>query len=686
MRPYGGELWILGDSQTSLMEQAIGRLEGEAWPDRRTSAWRKWTRPGPLPGAGRWTHQTGNAANTLVSPETRVRLPLGILWYGGPSNREVLPRHGHGPTPQVLGGRIVIEGPDMLRAIDVYSGVLLWQVSFPGIGEFYDTTSHHPGAGAIGGNYVMAPDAIYVIYRRACHVLDPETGKEKARWQLPRGRSGKPPHWGWLSWVDDVLLATAQPIVPLTGRSSRDPSSLDEEVPYAEGSRFLYALDRHSGRVLWKREAVWNFRHNAIAAGGGKVFCIDGMTAARRRYLARRGLPSDAAPTLYALELKTGRPIWSRSEGVFGTWLAYDERGNVLLEAGSHNRDRAKDEAGRGMALYDADTGSPLWRHDQAYAGPPLLYSDRIVAQGTAFDIETGRSWQRRHPLTGESVDWFFRKNYGCDTAIGCPTLLTFRSAAAGFFDLAADGGTGNFGGFRTSCTATLIPADGVIASPDYTRTCLCSYQQRTSLALVPVHELPYWTFLGAKKWSGKRIERLGVNFGAPGDRREPDGTLWLEYPVVGGDSPDVPIRVEGDLLRVVRHHPLRVDGSDNWIASSGMEGVRQVSIPLVGEGRESSGPVAYRVELWFAELGEAERGERVFRLRVGKKLLRVALDVRAAAGGAMRSLKVDAGIHRLERELKIELQSSDDAIYEPVLCGVKLTRVADDGGGEPGR
>ena len=32
------------------------------------------------------------------------------------------------------------------------------------------------------------------------------------------------------------------------------------------------------------------------------------------------------------------------------------------------------------------------------------------------------------------------------------------------------------------------------------------------------------------------------MNFGAPGDRRSPDGTLWLEYPSVGGKSPDVPI------------------------------------------------------------------------------------------------------------------------------------------------
>ncbi len=690
VRPYGGTLWCHDLSGKQRVSSEVAELEEESWRREARDGWSAWRRPGPLPRAGRWTHQNGNAANTLVSPETRVRLPLGLLWYGGPSNREVLPRHGHGPTPQVLGGRILIEGPDMLRALDVYSGVLLWQASFPGLGDFYNTTSHHPGAGAIGGNYVMSPEAIYVIYRRACYVLDPASGKTRARWELPPGADGKPPHWGHVAWSGDVIVAAAEPVAQLTGRRSRDQGDGVESLPYAEGSRWLYGLDRRSGKVLWKREARWNFRHNAIAVGGGRVFCIDAMTSARRKYLDRRGVAAMAPATLYALDLLTGKVRWEKTEAIFGTWLAYHEGRNMLLEGGSRNRDRAKDEAGRGMAVYDAESGNRVWHHEESYAGPPLLFDDRIVAQGVAFDWQTGKRWQRRDPLTGELVDWFFRKNYGCDTAIGCPNLLTFRSAAAGFFDLALDGGTGNFGGFRTSCTANLIPADGVVAAPDYTRTCVCSYQQRTSLALVPMPELPYWTFLGAKHWSGRRIERLGVNFGAPGDRREEDGTLWLEYPVVGGDSPRVPIRVEGRSLWYPRSYPLQVAGEFNWVAASGVEGAERVVISLVHEGDGSgagggSGEVElvpYRVELWFAELGDAAEGERVFSVRVGGKVVRVALDVRRGARGAGRSLRVDAGVHHLGSELRVELRSTDDSDLPPVLSGVKLVRVT----GEEGR
>ena len=84
-------------------------------------------REGPLPGAGEWTHNYGNIANTAKSDDKLVKLPLGLLWFGGNSNLDVLPRHGHGPTEQVIGGRLFIEGIDCLSARDVYTGNELYR-------------------------------------------------------------------------------------------------------------------------------------------------------------------------------------------------------------------------------------------------------------------------------------------------------------------------------------------------------------------------------------------------------------------------------------------------------------------------------------------------------------------------------------------------------------------------------
>lgn len=44
--------------------------------------------------------------------------------------------------------------------------------------------------------------------------------------------------------------------------------------------------------------------------------------------------------------------------------------------------------------------------------------------------------------------------------------MLTFRSGAAGFYDLLNEGGTGNLGGFKSGCTSNLVVADGVLNVP----------------------------------------------------------------------------------------------------------------------------------------------------------------------------------------------------------------------------
>ena len=85
---------------------------------RTAAGWTLVARDGALPGAANWTHEHADAANTRVSKDKLVKAPLGVLWFGGPSHDGILPRHGHGPQPQVIDGRTIIEGVDFLRALD----------------------------------------------------------------------------------------------------------------------------------------------------------------------------------------------------------------------------------------------------------------------------------------------------------------------------------------------------------------------------------------------------------------------------------------------------------------------------------------------------------------------------------------------------------------------------------------
>lgn len=889
LRPYGGTACFFAPKRrhTGLLRRTI-RLDLAGSQVTSSDRLFMLSRTGPLPGSADWTHQYADAANTIMSKDKLVKAPLGLLWFGGPSNDEVLPRHGHGPSPQVVGGRLFIEGRNMLRSVDVYTGRLLWQREFADLGKYYDYTSHEPGANEIGSNYVSVSDGIYLVYGDTIHVLDPATGQTTKELSMP---GEDKPHWGALTVHNDLLLATASPVhVPLKdeikvdelpegmrviidkgadwhylaghhpdrtwtqpgfdardwkvspagfgygdnddetvlkdmrgryktvyirksfqisnvekihelglaisyddafiaylngkeilrvgvrrGSGSRaanissheadghvyfrinDHASLLREgvnvlaieghndsidnsdfsldpfliarhkkrtvpsrwsdVPgitinadYASGSRMLVAMDRYSGKVLWTHQAEFSFRHNTVILTDDKVFCIDGMSETKLTYLKRRGLRSDKGRKLYALDAKTGEIVWTSDDDIFGSWLAYSAEHDVLLEASSRARDRARDEADTRMTVYRASDGKVLWRNDDSYTGPPILYHDWIITQNSggtrsttvearALNLLTGEPVVREHPMTGETIPWTWIRFYGCNTAVASEHLLSFRSASGAFADLSAGLGTANLGGFKSGCTSNLIVADGVFNAPDYTRTCVCSYQNQSSLALVHMPEVAYWTFdYFASPGEPKPVKRIGINLGAPGNRTVEDGTLWLEFPSVGGPSPDIPVRADGDTSQWYRHHNSRVEGKKNWIGASGMTGLSEIRVRMFIQPGENASrieafdkhieqiptwsddqitgafeePRPYTIRLYFAETQGAEAGQRLFNVTLQDRIVLEGFDIVNQAGGPNRLVVKEFNGIQIQDDLKINLKPVT-AEYLPLLCGIEI-------------
>jgi len=690
LRPYGGTALFEGLAEETLRQWvkqadlANARIEaGEAGS--------YLVRFGALPGAADWTHQYANAANSMVSQDRAVKAPLGLLWFGGPSNDEVLPRHGHGPTPQVAAGRLVIEGADMLRALDVYTGRLLWQKAFPSLGRFYDNTSHQPGASEIGSNYVTLPDGIYVVRGSAILGLDAATGEQKREFKAPPAADGTTAAFGFLAAWENLLVATARPVMLGTGglsRRSAKPQTAgapDEEgflsAPYASSSRHLMAFDRHTGKLLWQRTANYAFRHNAIAIGAKRVFCIDGIPQAALSLWKRRGAEQDVQkradyrPELLALDAQTGRELWSTHEDVFGTLLSYSTEYDALLQAGSGGRDAAADEAKTGMAAYRGADGKVLWRDLQRkYKGPCMLHHDTIITQDKAYLLLTGEPKHRIDPLTARQIEWGFERTHGCNTVIASEHLLTFRSSMAGYYDLARDGGTGNFGGFRSGCTSNLVVADGVLNAPEYTRTCSCGFANQTSLAMVHDPEAEMWTF-NAYRWSGEPVRRVGINFGAPGDRMADNGTLWLDYPSQGGSSPDVPVEIQPAKPEYFRHHSARIKVPSgtaglSWVAASGMRNVAAVTLTL---SKEKSPRVRnYTVRLHFAEVEPVQPAERVFRVRLQGQQAGPEIDI-AREVGTMRALVKEFRDVPVTDKLKLSFEPCTAGSLGAVLCGLEV-------------
>lgn len=559
LRPYGGKAFIAITPEVS--DTVRQDLEGSSLPGGRIgrgAGMLTVTREGPLPGAGQWTHQHANAANTVNSQDDVARTPLGILWYGGPTNEHVIPRHALGPRPQVAGGRVVVLGVETVSARDAYTGRELWVREFPGIGHAFTVMeleerwqrgdrvymTNQPGASYIGSPYVSMPDSIYVRYQRQIHRLNPATGETIAVFRLPgEALPGEEVDWGHISVMDDLLITTSETHI-------FDDEKLGERNLNASSSQRIHVLDRFTGEERWSREAKIGFRHNAIVSASGRMFVIDGLSEDALKLFDRRGISPDAPSRVIAMEAKTGRVAWEADSHVFGTFLSYSAEHDILVEGGVRDgRSHLTDEPTDQMAARRGVDGELLWSRGGRYDGPVIIHGERVISArpgSTARSLRTGADLQYDHPLTGEKLGWDHGRTYGCGSANASNHLLLFRTGSAGYLDMQHnDGGTATLGGFKSGCTANMVAADGIVNAPDYTRTCTCSYQNQTSLGLIHMPDLDYWTFDRRLSRGRGPIRRLGINLGAPGNRPADDGTLWTAYPRGLMPSADIPVRID---------------------------------------------------------------------------------------------------------------------------------------------
>ena len=179
------------------------------------------------------------------------------------------------------------------------------------------------------------------------------------------------------------------------------------------------------------------------------------------------------------------------------------------------------------------------------------------------------------------------------------------------------------------------------------------------------------WTSFGSQT-PKQPVRRLGLNLAAPGDRKADDGTLWLEYPSVGGSSPAVDGEDRARAARVVP--PAQLAGLRPRLQLGrrlGREGAGLAAVKLAEAGAAAR---KYTVRLHFLEPDDVQPGERLFSVSVqGKKLL-PSLDVVKEAGGRNRSLVKEITGVMVADELVIDLTPDPAAkIRSSILSGIEM-------------
>lgn len=340
-----------------------------------------------------------------------------------------------------------------------------------------------------------------------------------------------------------------------------------------------------------------------------------------------------------------------------GTMVSFGKDWHVPMIKGLRGKDYPLHEA----ELSDVYTGRVFGPDEATALRTSLSKPDRETrepsqyrppSQNNAWKPEPPRPGRRVNPLTGVEEVRTFPKTYGCDGGIDYGNFYTMRSGTAAFYDKTRESGTVFISGPRSGCTNSVIPANGVLNVPYYYEGCTCSYPLPVALSLVSMSEThEQWASWGAGK--PENIQRIGINFGAPGDRTTHDGTLWLDYPSVGGPSPEIAVDTSPEKATYRYRHSIFVEGGQGWpwIAASSVEGMRDFTLKNLKPGR-------YTVRLYFAETGDAKAGERIQTISLQSREVEKKLDIAKESGGKLRGLVREFTDVEVKDSLQLSLTS----------------------------
>lgn len=602
---------------------------------------------GALPGAGNWSHQYGNAANTAVSLDRRVKGDLGVLWFGDPGPGDMVNRHEGAVGPLATGGRLFVQGEDTIQAYDAYNGTFLWKYENPKALRTGVFQNQNPG------NLAASDDRLFHFVKDQLIELDAATGEIKRIHRLPPDKDDGKYEWGYVATENGLLFGTATIRKELEAKLKRRGLKTDDAT---DG---IFAIDIETGKHLWSYNGA-SISHHTIAISPENVYFIDSsITPEQRAELLRADKTELAKLTgkeleiaedrakkadlrrAVALNARTGKLLWANPVdvtdcsdiGIGGGKLTLMYHDNVLILGGANANGHywkqfvAGEFSRRRLVALSALHGYKLWAKDANYRHRPIVVGSQVIAEPWSFDLSSGEQKTRQHPLTGAEEPWsIMRTGHHCGMLTGCESgMLMFRSGATGFYDLDSDQGTRHFAGHRLGCWINAIPAGGLVMIPEASAGCVCLFSIASTIVMEPRETRRPWTIVSAVG-AQTPVQSMALNLGAPGDRKDADGKMWLSYPrhkAYQETSLDIKLDLKpkfktGGQFTSVSETLQPIDGTESpWLYTSWAEDVEQLTLPLLGPKDQ---PATYTVRLHFARVGNADREPIVFDVQLQGK------------------------------------------------------------------
>ena len=699
LKPLGGLMMLKAGAKADAFLAATTLIDEKA--TITTSG--EWTtlKRAALPGAGDWSHQYGNAANTSSTNDQRIKGGLSVLWYGDPGPGKMVNRHNGAVGPISVNGRLFIQGEETVMAYDAYNGEQLWEVANPGALRDGLKAAREPG------NMAATDDALFVVVEEKCVQFDAATGKIVHQFEVPGTKPKEERQWGYIAVQDGLLFGTSTDRVALTEERKRRGGLV------ADSTDKIFAFDIKSQKIAWEY-AGKHISHVSIAIGDGRVFLVDSTLTPEQREVMLNQDKSDLAKLTgkdqqiaedrikkadlrlaVGLDAKTGKQIFAKpvdvtdcseiGDGGGSLTLLYNN-GHIVLGGANANGHywqqfmEGKFERRR-LVVLDANNGEKLWAKDANYRHRPIIIDNEIIAEPWSYDLYTGQQKMRTHPITGEQTAWsFIRPGHHCGAISATPNMMFFRSKFTAFYNRDEDQGTEHFAGQRLGCWINTIPANGLVMIPEASAGCVCLFSVASTIVFEPREHKMTWGVYYADG-ATTPVQHLALNLGAPGDRRDGHGKLWLGYPRPSSRAGiDLPLDLkptyvgkEGGVY-ALNEESHKIAGAETpWIYTSGMKGLTHLELPLIAKDKQ---PETYTVRLYFAALENDKAGQRVFDVELQGKTVLKSFDPFVAAGSAQKGHLVEFEKVAVTDNLVLNLVTPATELDKaPILSGFEVLR-----------
>ena len=366
----------------------------------------------PKTGETKWRFQTGESLSPATSAPQVIVVPRGTStadqMAAGMSAAEK--QRGEGirrveMTPAVENGTVFIgSGDQSFYAIDAATGKKKWSyVAGPGMASRNFSNVAWPAA-------VLKNGSAYFVTEDGLHALDALTGQRKWLFEtlqempkqkyMPKKRAPAGPVMG-----DGVIFLTAWPYIlgdsPLKSFAyAVDPESGRAKWVISVDGLHITAPTTAKGLVLFTVEEKLTLTSRtdrvtlyAINAADGQVkwkFGAEKQWGTRPPLIADNAIYFHTERSLFALELETGRQLWSFRQDEIRTMLkADDQHLYVVTHAGTMAR--PKDT----IHVLALTTGQEKWSRSLSESAGDLMIHDGVVYAGRehlyAIDLSTGK-------------------------------------------------------------------------------------------------------------------------------------------------------------------------------------------------------------------------------------------------------------------------------------------------------